>query len=205
MEKPHRNSLGNQVNCIDGSMELFASWFGDSKAVDRHGRPLVVFHGTASDFSTFNTGRGAIYFTSDPAIASMYAGQASCDAGEEAPNVLSVYLSMQNPLIVDEAWAIENLDDEDGRDWTILDNILYDAEERGYDGMIMRGVVDYAGRDDEGKRHERAYDQYIVFRSEQIKSATGNPGSYNSNERCIADGVSLSLVRSKSAGRRLAP
>src|SRR5690606_20304992 len=32
----------------------FKAWFGDSKVVDDQGKPLVVYHGTAADFSIFS-------------------------------------------------------------------------------------------------------------------------------------------------------
>src|SRR5690606_5138263 len=32
----------------------FKRWFGDSKVVDANGKPLVVYHGTKADFSTFS-------------------------------------------------------------------------------------------------------------------------------------------------------
>src|SRR5690606_3039708 len=31
----------------------FRRWFGNSKVVDEHGRPLVVYHGTTAEFDTF--------------------------------------------------------------------------------------------------------------------------------------------------------
>jgi ADP-Ribosyltransferase in polyvalent proteins len=72
----------------------FKNWFGDyekepekaSKIVDKRGKPLVVYHGTASDFSTFNAGAptnfGNIknkinFFTREPAQASSYAKAAA--------------------------------------------------------------------------------------------------------------------------------
>ena len=33
----------------------FRRWFGDSKVVDERGEPLVVYHGTAADFDTFDS------------------------------------------------------------------------------------------------------------------------------------------------------
>jgi hypothetical protein len=156
----------------------FNAWFSGSKVVNERFEPLVVFHGTGADFARFGLGRGAIYFTSDPAVASEYACQADVDDGDPAPCVMPVYLSIKNPLTIDEAWAQENLDFDGDRDWTILDNVLYEAADAGHDGVILRGVVDYAGMDANGKRLEKAYDQFIAFRSSQIKSAIGNRGTF---------------------------
>ena len=160
--------------------ENFKRWFGNSKVVDGAGKPLVVYHGTGGDIVSFKLGRGAIYFTSDQSVASHYANNSDVD--EPYPNVLAVYLKIENPLIVDESWAKQNLDDDDGdRDWTVLDNFLYSAGNMGHDGVILRSVEDFAGVDVNGKRIVKPYDQFIVFSKYQIKSATGNNGGFNPN------------------------
>lgn len=52
----------------------FKSWFGNSKAVDDSGNPLVVYHGSeAKDIKKFKTGnRGLIYVTQDKGYAEAY-------------------------------------------------------------------------------------------------------------------------------------
>jgi len=102
------------------SQAAFNRWFGQSHAVDAAGKPLRLFHGTTSDFSTFHTGRGAIYTTPDTEIASIYAraAEAEIDEGDDevGPNIMLLYLSLQNPLVLDEAWAVENLDQDGERE-----------------------------------------------------------------------------------------
>jgi hypothetical protein len=83
-----RSALDNNVNSlgrpITGNPDAFWAWFGKSKVKDRKGRPLVVFHGTDSDFSKFdpemsNTGagtgvpKGAFVFSDHTGVASSYA------------------------------------------------------------------------------------------------------------------------------------
>ncbi len=88
----------------------FKRWFGDSKVVDADGKPLVVYHGTASDISVFdisrsgestnNTGfygQGA-YFTEDIEDATGYAAWA--ERGEGGRNLIPAYLSIRNPVYV---------------------------------------------------------------------------------------------------------
>lgn len=161
--------------------ENFRRWFGDSKVVDADGKPLVVYHGTARTFDAFEASRGnAYYFTDDQAAASVYAANGEEDEyGEEAgPNVVPVYLSLQNPVVLDAAWQQEHMDDGGDWNWEALDNALYEAEEAGHDGAVLRGFMDFAGHE-EGDRVERQYDQYIAFRAEQIKSAIGNNGDFS--------------------------
>lgn len=176
----------------------FYRWFNKSQVVTPNGDPLVVYHGTGSSFTRFGTGRGAIYFTSDPHVASLYAehsdsynedGDVVTDTVEPSPNVIPAFLSIANPLIVDERWATKKLGPAgDDRDWVDFDSIIDDAYRKGRcDGVILRGVVDFFGMDGEGERIYKAYDQYIVFEPRQIKSAIGNSGRYEVDSCSLAD------------------
>ena len=48
----------------------FKAWFGASKVTDHQGRPLVLYHGTGSEFSDFS---GMVWGSVSPALASEYA------------------------------------------------------------------------------------------------------------------------------------
>ena len=96
--KHRHNSLGQPIHHTDEGIRNFHRWFGDSKAVDEHGRPLVVYHGSNAHaysggsierFHT-NTERGAAFFSSHPEIARQY--------GEK---LYSTYVRLNNPLIID--------------------------------------------------------------------------------------------------------
>jgi hypothetical protein len=64
--------LREYVNMAD--TPAFKTWFGNSKVVDKSGKPLRVYHGTTHNFSVFGYGNGdkegyhgaANYFTSSP-------------------------------------------------------------------------------------------------------------------------------------------
>lgn len=89
------------------SSEEFKKWFAGSKVVERNGNPLVVYHGTASDFKEFRKekigksidsgflGKG-FYFSNRPDIASYYADVAG--SYFEGQNVIPAYISMKNPF-----------------------------------------------------------------------------------------------------------
>ena len=62
----------------------FKKWFGESRVVGEDGKPIVVYHGTTDDFSTFDEGmRGKVtratsskagfFFTDSPRVAKSYA------------------------------------------------------------------------------------------------------------------------------------
>ena len=133
----------------------FQRWFGDSKVVDADGKPLVVYHGTGNDFSTFMPSDGGeygagIYLTPDAKGASDYARY----RGRIAPNVMPVYVSIKNPAGPAEAANIGS--------WRGEEAIRAELIRRGYDGIIDK----FSG-------------QIVAFNPEQIKSATGNRGTYD--------------------------
>ena len=86
--------------------KYFKKWFGDSKVVDKNGKPLVVYHGTENNFRIFkNTGKSrqiganvGFFFTDSQNMAKQYANDA---------RVMDVYLSLKNPLIVEPNSVIE--------------------------------------------------------------------------------------------------
>ncbi|SFF33640.1 hypothetical protein, partial [Paracidovorax wautersii] len=162
----------------------FQDWFLESKVVDAEGRPLRVFHGTAEKFTVFKGGRGGFYFTDDRNAAQAYAHSAESENDDAEPRVLDVYLSIKNPMVLGKLWYEENVLDEDGdQNWEAVDNMIYEAAEAGHDGLILRGFPDFDGMEfaagaKVGRRMQREYDQYIVFRPEQIKSAVFNRGTY---------------------------
>lgn len=53
VNRPTTNSEGKQIGRTKKEVQNFYKWFGDSKVVDDQGRPLVVYHGTTGDFTTF--------------------------------------------------------------------------------------------------------------------------------------------------------
>lgn len=154
----------------------FKKWFGDSKVVDENGEPLVVYHGTASDFSVFaeeklgvNTrdeeGELGFFFTAKPFLSDSYAEIASRGGWSNkteggAPVVYPVYLSIKNPKRYETASSFyRDAEKFKGR----LNQWRKELEEQGFDGVIVRGD----------------FEEVIAFRPTQVKSATGNIGTYD--------------------------
>ena len=48
------NNLGLPISSTGQGLQNFWNWFGKSKIVDTKGQPLVVYHGTISNFSSFD-------------------------------------------------------------------------------------------------------------------------------------------------------
>lgn len=53
ISRPTANSTGNLIHPTIEGITAFWRWFGDSKAVDSNGRPLVLFHGSYENFEEF--------------------------------------------------------------------------------------------------------------------------------------------------------
>lgn len=168
-ERTVYNSNGDRIAKSEPALRNFYKWFGDSKVVDEQGKPLVVYHGTDAEFDTFgNYGAnpqariGAYFFTDDYMNADGYAG------GEI---VMGVYLSLQNPLIIDaksQHW--NDIDSKYGN--TTRDIALNEKVRKQYDGVIFKDVADnFAETDDIGN-------VYVAFESTQIKSVN-NRGTFS--------------------------
>lgn len=190
----------------------FKRWFGASKVVDEQGAPLVVYHGTQADFGEFRTSGLGSHFTGDVGVASAFG-----DAGHEG-RVLPVFLRIKNPLRIEDngghhdnaKGVAEELIKSGALPADYLDDAFYSRlmadgalgnsekftannvaeiermrsmlEAQGYDGIVYRNTAEGGG------------DSYIAFRPQQIKSAIGNRGTFDSKQSSII------LKRGGSAG-----
>jgi GNAT superfamily N-acetyltransferase len=153
----------------------FKAWFGDSKVVDENGEPLVVYHGTARDFEAFRPGRagkgqradaeGVMFFTSAPRTAEFFARMENRRSGE-GELLLPTYLSLRNPLEHDFQGAEKNAE--------LSAALVQQAKAEGHDGVILRNVRDGA--------NAPVADVFLAFGPSQIKSATGNKGTFDPND-----------------------
>lgn len=183
----------------------FRKWFADSKVVDADGEPMVVYHGTNRDISEFKPSAAGdktgnpnaplgYFFSPDATEASRYAR----DWGTAGGNVMPVYLAINNPYRMPYAefdklamasWNLQKQDSEydansvvrfgdaEGQRRASEKRAKYDAMAReqtlkrrdelirdGYDGIVTR----VGGKE-----------EYIAFSPTQIKSATGNVGTFD--------------------------
>lgn len=177
----------------------FNSWFEGSKAVDAEGAPLLMYHGTRSDFSSFGNVGGrfesskGFYFTTSADRASLYADSAAnlaegwnpaspfARAPEQGANVMPVHLQMRNPLVITQTEGFSSAED-------ILDanggEMVAEAERQGYDGILFK------------REKGDEYDQVsaVVFRPEQIKSAIGNRGTFDPSSANILHRDSVTVA-----------
>ena len=94
VERTVYNSNGERIAKSEPALRNFWNWFGNSKVVDKDGRPLVVYHGTNAEFDTFlqekvqNTSEGYGFYFIDSQSASEGFGK----------NVVAAYLKIENPV-----------------------------------------------------------------------------------------------------------
>jgi len=165
----------------------FKKWFGDSKVVDSEGKPLIVYHGTNSDFKEFDInksgestdtgmwGRG-FYFSDNSEYASQY-------AKKEKGNVKPVFISIKNPFIIKSKDDIpdikipnETIEDMKNADKNYSKMFTEYVKNKGHDGVI----VDMRGEK-----------EIIAFSPNQIKSATGNRGTFDPNSADMTKAINL--------------
>ncbi len=165
----------------------FWRWFGKSKVVDERGEPLVVYHGTAQKFTEFKADPDlhaeipVYFFTPDIRYAEGYAGS----SGHIIPAYLSVQkifdtrekrcMNLMKKALKDDgnqAWEIKAYIEDyfcDGLPhWGNMDAVTV-ALANGFDGVVLC--------EREGK-----YTSIVVFDPRQIKSATGNDGTWDKDD-----------------------
>ena len=193
------DTVENNTDNVQIKSDNFKNWFGDwennpskaSKVVNEDGTPKIVYHGTTSNFTTFDTQRfntrensgdyvgEGFFFTDKESTAKKYGS-----------SVMPVYLNLRNPLIINTEndgkkfrstflnmyqKGDKELRDLIGGDYDYFSimkenpsAIRQELQRRGYDGLI-----------------DNLYGQYAVFNSEQIKSATDNIGTFDKNNADI--------------------
>jgi len=138
-----------------------------------------VYHGTSDDIQYFSLthpnrkdagwlGHG-IYLTESPQIANAYATQ---KRGNAAPNVMKLHARITKPYYATTAdkQKLRMIEHHDGReaaqqaavDWT------NELRAKGHDGVIYEGPI-------------KGSTEYVVFDPENVKSATGNRGTFDTS------------------------
>lgn len=168
--------------------QQFKRWFGDwqkkprsaSKVVNADGTPKVVYHGTGSEFWTFDlkksgtrfgeTAEGLFFFTNKKNGYQDSAADYAATAGG-TPRIVEAYLDIKKPLRIDSKGAYTPTAYFD----THAEEIYTRYLEGDYDGIIV-------------ENSDKASDDsviYMVDNPNQIKSATDNIGTFDRGEEDI--------------------
>ena len=178
----------------------FRAWFAGSKAVDRHGQPLKLYHGTPhGGFACFSSKkwRGiAGYFHTDPEFASICADphfyHHKDDPHKGGPSIYPVYLSLKNPINLRHIEGDQDLSAEEFLKLARLDPKHANAIR----GMVDQPVWSYLATPRviellkengfDGVMYTEQGDAFIAFYPEQVKSAF-NRGSFDSTNPNISE------------------
>ena len=158
--KHRHNSEGKPIHPTEEGIRNFHRWFGESKSVDKHGRPKVFYRMTDSDRTEFRKSwrGGLIYFAATPTGA-----ENASRAGNSV--TYPVYLKT-NKIRGDKGPGV----------------FYADAEAKGYENKLKIGDYDAVKVRDEASRHGGTI---AVLDPSQIKSALGNNGDFSSKKNTI--------------------
>lgn len=136
-----------------------------SKVTDGNGEPMVLYHGTAEEFSVFEQGRAGrstghataplgIFMTSSREVAKAYAEKAT-DGMPGLANVMPLFASIKKPyrMSMAESQALDTVE--------VAIAFRQKLESEGYDGIQLDGGV------------------WVAFYNTQMKSATNNTGAFD--------------------------
>jgi hypothetical protein len=206
--------VGMSIKMLDGTEEVleqapkittkaFKNWFGDSKAVDDAGKPVVMYHGTGGDFEEFRRSfRGAIFVTPDPDFAESFTGLVKgvgkggkefVDEQAGTPVIMPLYVKATNPFDYENPKDVERVIEHlhktrqfpgvqpgwfEGGKWDKIEDrdVQKAIKDLGYDSFyVEEGGIKNLG----------------VYDPRQVKSAIANEGTFDPKNPSILKGVGV--------------
>ena len=183
------NSVANYDGGGNVNSGAFRKWFGNSKVVDKKGNPLIVYHGSPDlralkekyIFESRFLDNQSFFFTDNYSMAKSYADpKRAFDYQNAEEGVIRLYLSLQNPLIVNafnQIWRKFEIT-IDGNEIIGTRNLINFAKNKGYDGVIVENVRDYYNNND---KKTKGGNVYVAFYPNQIKLADGTNTTFDGN------------------------
>jgi len=207
---------------VESSPE-FKRWFGESKVVDESGKPMPLYHGTqsTSEIEAINPSKLAsgshfgpgFYMAESPEIASTgYAEGHLHPRGQEAvgtPSVYKMYARIEHPLDVNKpaepkmiaaVFGSPHVDLEEMGFRSPTNETMYNqlAKRLGDDKRAANERLQELGYDgitrlNRASQNAPEHREWVVFNPNQVKSATGNRGTFD-------ESANLSTARRQAAG-----
>lgn len=210
VSRPTRNSTGQPIHPTEEGVRNFWRWFGDSKVVDAEGRPLVLYHSTNAgvDFDVFDPTFGeGIHVGTAPQANAMFASVAaeSKARNDVGHRIIPVYVRAANSLRMqdtgdgwdavpmseqlmemgivtdEEVGELFDLHEEKGTAQNPeLDEAIRElVKSKGYDSFVYLNQFEGDARED----------SYLLFDSNQVKSALGNSGEFGPTANILRQGA----------------
>ncbi len=175
----------NFKNILQTETKQFKKWFGKSKAVDKNGKPLVVYHSTNSEFWSFDKTK---YNQNEQHGDYVGEGFFFADTQEKAQKygskTMPAYLRMENPLVINS--------EEDAKIYREMFRGMFDGGNEKLREIIggkydyyellksnPKKIREYLQNNGYDGLIDNIYGQYAVFEPTQIKSATDNIGTFD--------------------------
>lgn len=208
IDRPVTNSNGKPIAQTKEGLRNFWRWFGDSKVVDAEGKPLVVYHATQSgvQIDAFNRRYKPDVKMQDDSIDSIgtWFTDSTVRVNDYADGtVYPSYLKIDNPRKYqsfndlrfdwkdsqlsgkrDAAWKKRKAQFDRNNHFGNSDEFIAELGYDNQDGVIIN-------RNGDGEWKDQT--AYLAIKPEQIKSATGNNGSFD------ASNPDIRFSRNKSA------
>ncbi|MDD4913285.1 MAG: hypothetical protein PHP57_13410 [Sideroxydans sp.] len=207
---PLRNTYDQNGKLVTDTPE-FKKWFGDSKVADADGKPLVVYHGTASDVSEFDPNRAGdvqksdwgkgIYFTPNADTADYYRGEAAKNKDTESNRLFDLLEKEEKKT----TWSNGTPKYTEEYDKLLKQFRASRSDAENVSGSVMPVYLNiknplvqpytsmpdpYLAERAEAAGHDGIFvlspsgsiDEIVAFHPTQIKSAIGNNGNFDPND-----------------------
>ena len=176
--KAKKEAIGKPLAAVRRAFtDAFKTWFGDSKIVNEDGTPMVVYHGTTRDIKELKAGKeggalgNGIYLTPDSVFAGEY-------AKETGGNVMPVYASIKNPLVIDGSISRDPMTEalvKLGVDRTKAESIVEKAyDEKGYITNEVKSRATKQGYDGIVQYKNGVLHEIVAFNAGQVRSMFQN-------------------------------
>jgi ADP-Ribosyltransferase in polyvalent proteins/Transglycosylase SLT domain len=170
----------------------FKKWFGNSKLKDNKGEPVIVYHGSDKEFTTFDLNAEKKNRTSNP--RGIYTTPNKTEAKTYGKNVTELYARSENPYVEGKsdindkmaakyAQVLKDNYPNYGDDW--VDNVIVpqfkkSGKFKDIDGGLKTDVMEAGGYDS-----YKDGEHIVLFNPNQVKSATDNTGAFSTEEADI--------------------
>jgi hypothetical protein len=171
------------------------AWDNVSKAVSYNGEPEILYHGSDKKFNVFDDLRIGIktslpiwetnykpiirgfYFTDNYNTAHSYTFNEETEKFYGKKYVREFFLNIKNPKIID---IKDKFGDPSYWDKSLDKKVIF-AKNKGYDGVIIKNIIDYL-------THRKTVDSeyfdywgtnYVVFKQNQAKLADGSNTTFD--------------------------
>lgn len=121
------NSAGTPIHPTEDGLCNFWRWFGESKAVDGEGRPVVVFHSTKAKFDEFVV---PAWFSDKESYADLFSAEWGGGERTTDSKVIPVYLKVLSPFATSDWEVTEAL--------ALKATWRHDREQEGFDGVFFQ-------------------------------------------------------------------